>query len=130
MEAEQWASHIVTSGHRAETLLQVLEAWAAHVVHLYEDIHERSEGSWGAHDYVAALFIRDRVEAGLVSTEFRPAVVQAVDALFEAFTVEDEAMLLDPVQARPDAGGPWWSRVPASGPVRDELDQIRKNLSQ
>ncbi|MEV8610006.1 hypothetical protein AB0383_19110 [Amycolatopsis sp. NPDC051373] len=82
---------------------------------------------WTENDLAAALFMRDFVEDALAGLEpeladrVRPGVT-AADDLFRSFTVEDPGDRMAKVAHIDLAGrGWWWFRVPASGPIAQDL---------
>lgn len=115
-------------GHKL-TVLQLIESWSSHVLRLYLERNETLESVivWGMYDLVAALFLRDRLERGLVAagcTSRVPAMVRAADELFLSFTTDDEAGLVSKLEpVAPDASW-WWRRIPTCGPVAEELASL------
>lgn len=115
---------------RVRTMQALVDGWQRHVARLAEEIRGpvRKE-TWGAHDYFAALSLRDHIESGrsglhrsqdhLVST----AVAEA-DELLRVITEKDRGGLV----IRYGEPGPipfsrwWWRRIPTGGLVREELD--------
>jgi hypothetical protein len=114
----------------------VMDAWAGHVLRLWRECdtsYEETPGAWGAHDLVAALYIRDRVGVGLVACGCdQPTlpVVDATDELYKSFTVEDEGDSLLLVGYEVPRSPWWWRRVPARGPVVVELAEIAKRRAR
>jgi hypothetical protein len=104
-------------------------------------LHRRTvELVWGAHDWIAALYIRDRVQHAVDSRPAHddvPATVQVTDELFRSFTTPDERHLLQRLADDSPREPWWWGRIPKSGPVASDLsafapsgrDQRRKGHS-
>jgi hypothetical protein len=117
--------------HVELALGELLDGWAAHI-RRFHDESKRScadRDTWGTHDYVAALNLRDALERGLglLGNGDRVAALQEMTELdqhFEALTEPDASALLRAyaVDGIPDTHW-WWHRVPKRGPVREELDQ-------
>ena len=111
------------------SLYDLLLGWREHVNKLISDLSRdvNDHSVWGAHDLVAALVIRDHVEEGskFLDGPLRGMVdrfVAKIDKDFEHFTELDGQGSLRRVDGRnvlPDSW--WWRRVPASGPVHEEL---------
>ena len=110
------------------SLLYVVEAWAAHVLKLFEEHRVSSIGeAWGVHDFIAALYLRDQLEAalrGIPGIDREPALVRVTDHLLMSFTAEDSGRRLNRVRPTVPSDPWWWRRLPTSGPVALELDQI------
>ena len=121
---------------RTWTLGDLMDAWAGRVLRFLRELdtsYDETPSAWGAHDLVAALYTRDRVEAGLAVTpsdDRRLAVVEATDELFRLFTVEDDADSLLLVGYDIPRSPWWWRRVPARGPVVIELTEIADRLAR
>lgn len=129
MRSLDLTSSLVDLGEgRATPLLELVDAWAGHVLRLFHearaDVDPRN--AWGLHDFVAALHIRDRVQQGLdqlPDDPQPPATVQAVDELFLSFTANVVGRLVAAVRDLPDQPW-WWDRVPVGGPVITDLAEI------
>jgi hypothetical protein len=129
MRSADIISLTVRSGRRDALLLDLFDSWAAHVLHLVREVESFDpKQAWGAHDFLAAVYIRDRLDKGLAGTGGTLAPVEVTDELFRRFTRphgERSLRLLDPDV--PD--GPWWwRRVPTAGPVADELSDLHARL--
>jgi hypothetical protein len=79
---------------------------------------------------VAALEIRDRVENALAHLdpplrERARAFVERIDQQYRSFTRDDHQQILGRVLGADLAtrSSWWWSRVPASGPIAEDLTQ-------
>jgi hypothetical protein len=105
-------------------LLGLVDSWARHVLRLANESKEpESVDTWIAHDYLAALYIRDAVERGLLG-ETNPAV-QVTDALLLTFTQTDEFGLLKLLDDEVPRDPWWWRQVPSAGPIADELQALQ-----
>lgn len=88
-------------------------------------------GIWGGDDLVGSYHLRDAIESGLdlldAATGFRKvAVLSATDELFQSFTVDDEDGWLRVFDRTLDPGrGWWWQRIPRSGPVLQQMAELR-----
>jgi hypothetical protein len=124
------------SDARTWILGDLVDAWAGHVLRLLRELdtsYDETPSVWGAHDLVAALYMRDWVEAGLAavpSDDRCLPVVEATDELFRLFTVEDDADSLLLVGYDIPRSPWWWRRVPARGPVVIELTEIAERLAR
>jgi hypothetical protein len=118
-------------GDGRQTVLVLMEGWAIRVLRLFEE-HGLSNidevrDTRGIHDFIAALHIRDYLEAGLrtnLRDERDPALVRVTDQLFMSFTLEDTSW----TWVQPDLPSEpwWWHRFPVSGPVALELDELSR----
>ncbi|WP_405055943.1 hypothetical protein OG474_24740 [Kribbella sp. NBC_01505] len=114
---------------RSLDLVELLKAWMVHVAKIESDMSLPSSDRsvWGAHDFIAALYLRDFLGVGLsdldedLRARIESAVVE-VDHRFSSYTEPDSSRVLQRVDRRkqPDPGW-WWRRIPRSGPARDEL---------
>lgn len=107
----------------------LVKAWGQHVQKLVDD--QRKEicepDVWGIHDYIAALYIRDRLSIECARQqsavpEADRSLLETVDRAFEAFTEPDHERLL--IRLEPivyDNSRWWWGRIPKMGPARQEL---------
>ena len=114
----------VDVGHGRQSLLfELIDGWAGHVARLWDEAHQAdSLDAWGVHDYVAALYLRSKVERGLLQADIAPpAVLSVADQLFREFTVVDESGALARIEPSPNTDGWWWSRIPKLGPVAGAL---------
>jgi hypothetical protein len=107
-------------------LLDIVDSWARHVLRLAVEAAappDPTANTWGAHDYIAALHIRDRLEHALSTTQpvVELACVAATDELFRRFTVIDESGKLRGCGVDVPLEPWWWQRVPAEGPVAEDL---------
>ncbi|WP_146605647.1 hypothetical protein [Micromonospora craterilacus] len=120
---------VSASPGRGIGLVDLVGAWREHLSKLESDLlaplDDRS--IWGAHDYVAALVIRDLIAQGFAQLSFdmRPRIERAVaelDQRFMNFTEPDPEGYAERIDGRvkPDREG-WWYRIPKGGPVREEM---------
>lgn len=101
-------------------------AWAQHVDRLAKESgskYSHEDDVWGVYDFVAALWIRERLESRLIGdATLREELSANSDEMFLQFTRNDDdgrlAEYIDP--ASTDLGW-WWRRIPQSGPVADDL---------
>ncbi len=117
---------------RTKTLAELVNGWDEHVKRLRAEEHRSSEDPsvWGAHDYLAALHLRDLVIAGADQSpseirEVALRLVASVDEAFRAFTEPDSVGVVDRFSGEQHSESEWWwKRLPKSGPVREELLHI------
>jgi hypothetical protein len=123
----------VEFGPRGFPLLDLLDDWAARVLKLYTDARERAlfddPKTWGVHDFIGSLYLRDAIERGIKSVTGSDGSVTittlaAIDALLRSFTVDDDRQILRHLE--PDAPREpwWWRRLPATGPIAMEVARI------
>lgn len=118
-----------TSRSSRGSFRELATAWTQHVQRLVseqdKDIAESSV--WGIHDYIAALYIRDRVSVARESgqeiiSEKDMSQLDLVDRDFTVYTELDHGSLLTKIEpVEPDDSAWWWRRIPRKGPVRQEL---------
>jgi len=127
---DELESIAVDMGHgRSRTMAELIGGWQRHVTRLDEESRMPVQRStWGAHDYFAALSLRDWVRDGAssLSSDLKRLVdfrVSDADRLLRHFTDPDARGLVARFgRATPGADAWWWHRIPRSGPVRDELE--------
>ena len=111
--------------------LGLARAWTLHVEKLDADraLPYTDRTVWTEHDLAGALFMRDFVEGALA--RLRPDLagkvrqyVTPADDLFRSFTADDPGDRIAKI-ARIDLTGRgwWWFRVPASGPIVQDLSR-------
>jgi hypothetical protein len=114
---------------RSLSVIELATAWALHVRKIGADrtMSPDDPRTWGPHDLVAALYIRDFL-ADCVSrlpAELRvkaSAAIRPYDEMFQALTQPDSDRLVARVAESSLEGKPWWwHRIPDSGPMLDEL---------
>ena len=119
-------------------LASVLTSWGAQVERLSEEAVAGVEprDARTEHDFVGALYARDRVRRGLgaVSGDLQVVasrLVERFDGQFRDMTEQDTGGLLDLVLVEdvPDTGW-WWRRVPRRGPARAGVDQIAATIAR
>lgn len=107
-------------------LTTVTEAWSAEVTRLYRELTLSllvGPDAWGAYDLVAAYSTRDALAAmGAERGTLRHSLA-AVDEWFKSFTVVVGMSWVGALGIQPGTGW-WWSRVPRSGPVVEELHSM------
>ncbi|MGB3438435.1 MAG: hypothetical protein WBA97_06735 [Actinophytocola sp.] len=115
---------------RTSSLGELIYAWKLHITKLVGDMLRSSEDRtlWGAHDYVAALVLRDSIEAGmdLLGVEDRKiarVLLNDIDSLFKGYTEEDHDGCTSRIIGKESVGlSWWWGRIPRQGPVRREIE--------
>jgi hypothetical protein len=120
---------VAVADQRSLDLANLLQAWKAHVEKLESDLSlpDADRSVWGAHDFIAALYLRDFVEAGIPdipegSSQSVERVIAESDERFRSYTEIDELGWVEHVDGRPDPSrGWWWRRIPIRGPTRKEL---------
>jgi len=129
-KAEHWQNYLTQMNEYAQFKLgDLVEAWRGHIDRLLreQDSTLEDHSVWGAHDYAAALHLRDGVARGLntLPDEGRfdaISLVRSVDEIFMQFTEPDIACLVVRFLATDECRREWWwYRIPTRGPVRDEL---------
>ncbi len=117
-------------GQDPDRTAEAILAWSQHVKRLVEDSRGYARrDSWGAHDFVAALFLRDLV-ASMVGTasggqrDEMSARVRVADAEFLSFTEMDDTRMVqrfadETIEHREW----WWNGRPSAGSIRLELDR-------
>lgn len=103
-----------------------LDGWASAVLQCRADAlsdNDEAGKDRGLDHFFGTVKARDRLEARLGPSELY--VTSAIDALFCSFTVEvdDDWCLLTGLESLAGDGW-WWSRMPASGPVRVEFEGL------
>lgn len=120
---------VAISPSRTLGLADAVRAWWEHVSKLEHDVLlPRDDPSiWGAHDFIAALVIRDVVAAGIarlsmdLKNKLQPAVA-STDQRFLDYTEADSDGCIEKIDGRPNSHrGWWWQRAPKTGPIQDEI---------
>lgn len=124
------------SDSRETSFKFLIDSWASHVERIRrESIKPDSLTSWGGHDYVAALHIRNMIEASWdrlpesVRARAR-ADVDVTDESLREFTELCETNVISQFAGEPARSDWWWSRVPLTGPVREEIDHWFANKAR
>ncbi len=110
-------------------VMDLLRAWWEHLSKFEADLSLPSgdRSIWGAHDYIAALILRDHLAAAIsridpIRKSQIESVVAEIDQLFIEFTERDDDGCIERADGRQDPGrGWWWKRIPGRGPVRAEF---------
>ncbi|SEC52144.1 hypothetical protein SAMN04489727_4054 [Amycolatopsis tolypomycina] len=110
-------------------VLDLLVAWALHVRKIGADRAKPASDRdvWGAHDLVAAMFLRSFLAVCLeeLPQPLHGKVAEQVarhDERFKSMTRPDDERLLEQVAGEDLSAKPWWwHRVPDSGPIAEEL---------
>lgn len=126
--------NLVNIGHgQALSMFDLILGWIRHVEKLkHESLQDQSGNlySWNEHDYVAALFIRDFIQEGILelSGSVRTAVEKLVeqgDEEYLSFTRPGYLATLSRVaEIDPAARGWWWDRAPTSGAIAENLNRF------
>ena len=118
----------VSFGGKPMSLIDLVDAWAQHVLRLYGERNETFESSpdaWGIWDLGAAYIIREALSSGMSGRELeRPPALVAVDELLKSFT---HTRSPDWKELMNEERGPgwWWDRIPTSGPVLAEYSSAK-----
>ncbi|GAB2737948.1 hypothetical protein [Kitasatospora kifunensis] len=105
-------------------------AWAAQVARIDADraLPPFDRTAWNAYDLAGALFLRDHLATALAKLpsdlreRLEQAIVQEVDDHYRSFTVVDDGRRMEQIAQLELVGrGWWWFRVPANGPIADDL---------
>ena len=118
---------------RSLSVIELMAAWALHVNKIGADRTALPDdpATWGPHDLVAALYIRDFLAecVSRLSTELGDRVGAAIrpyDDMFRSVTQLDRDHLVARVAEMSMIDKPWWwHRIPDSGPMLDELLAFR-----
>lgn len=126
----------VRFGPRTFLLLNMIDDWARRVVKFASDTADdpHPEGAivWGFHDMVLAFEFREMIESS------RPrendvvadiAVLDAADLLLMKITEADGRALYERIYPNAVTPNWWWDRLPTTGPVRAEAEEILGNLT-
>ena len=124
-------------GSRQVSLLDLVDDWAQRVVKFASDIAETrslDEGTtWGFHDIVGAFQLRDAIESSVPKQEGGTAadiaVLQATDLLLMKLTEDGGRPLYQRIYPEDVTPRWWWDRLPTVGPVREEAEEIRRNVT-
>jgi hypothetical protein len=123
-------------GGKAWPVLELIDAWAARVLKLLNDIDAglttADAEAWSIHDLIGSFYLRDSIENSLSSVKGvaagrRVASLEAVDRLFRGMTTEDAYGIVRLVEQDGPGDGWWWNRVPSAGPIADEIREIVLN---
>lgn len=126
---------IKISHDRRISLLSLVNGWAEHVNRLeteHSSKHASDPTSWTVWDYIAALKLRDWTEEGIASlpeplgAKIRAHLTES-DAKLRSFTHPDDDVFARFASEIADEDlfekSWWWTRVPASGPVQEDLTE-------
>ncbi len=125
---------LVNIGHgRTLSMFDLILGWIQHVDKLKRESLQDQSGDpyrWNEHDYVAALFIRDFIQEGILelSGPLRTAVEKLVaqgDEEYLSFTQPGYRTILSRVaEVDPAERGWWWDRAPTSGSIAENLNRF------
>ena len=126
---------------RKISLITLIKGWVKHVERLeseHSSKHASDPETWTAWDYIATLLLRDHIEEAIASvsdplgSKIR-VWIKMVDAELCSFTQTDDSGIFARFASEAAtedlfSKGWWWSRVPVSGPVREELKEWAQNM--
>lgn len=119
---------------RMLTLGQLMASWATRVSRVAEEMPAPVVlSTWGAHDYFAALAVRDFLQAGAAQLNAEQLVeleerVGPTDGLLRRITEPDEKGLVVRFgEVAPSRQHWWWARLPMTGLIREELEAWLSN---
>ena len=126
---------MVSLGDRELPLDEAISSWVAEVRRIHADLGVPGSDPdvWGAHDYLGLLHGRTLIQTTIDRLGIAPAGAALLrlaegEALLRSFTRDDKSGVLIRF-ARGDIGEEWWwTRIPTSGPVREELDSFDRQL--
>lgn len=123
MVGEAWSSGL----RNGTTFGSAIEGWSLHVVRIGREMSAPPTlERWSADDYVAALFLRDRVENALEQVwnrDSQPAILETADSFFRSISEPIDSLLFLEWNAPTDRW--WWKRVPKFGPIREDIDLVQ-----
>jgi hypothetical protein len=127
---EVFKSTNVPLGHgRSRSVWDLLIGWSYHVDRIDAEMDlqgEAAHDAWNVFDYVAALIVRDFTADGLglltgEALSEAGRIVTETDEILKSLTVADGQGLLLNFAAEDAGEGWWWKRIPASGPIHEQL---------
>ncbi len=114
---------------RTLTMEQLAKGWEGHIQRLIRESGEpENKGTWGAHDYFAALHLRRFIARGSAQLDedlvlLVSARVLKTDAALQEWTEDDlPGLVARFADVTPEADEWWWRRIPRTGLVRQQLD--------
>lgn len=136
--SELEANKIMLGGNTERNTIDLAAAWAENVkkIDLDRTLPVSDRSVWNEHDLAGALFLRDHLDKSL--GQLRPALrermvryVAEADERFRSFTMDDPGQCMARVADVDLAGRSWWwFRVPATGPIAQDLSRYRDPLSE
>lgn len=125
------ANTIRLGGDTERNTIELAVGWAANVrkIDLDRALPASDRSVWNEHDLAGALFLRDHLDRSL--SQLRPALrermeryVAEADERFRSYTVDDTGKRMAIIAEIDPAGRSWWwYRVPASGPIAQDLSR-------
>lgn len=122
--------HVDLPSGRTLTMQELVDGWRRHITRLAEEMRGPiGKETWGAHDYFAALSLRDLIESarsgvGHDQDRLISASVAGADELLRAITEDDPGDVVvrygEPESSLSSRW--WWHRLPTGGLVREELE--------
>jgi hypothetical protein len=130
------------STDRKISLISLVKGWAKHVDRLeteHSSTHASDPCSWTVWDYIAALLLRDRIAETItlisdpLGSKTRAWVEKKPDAKLYSFTQADDSGIFarfasEIAEENLFSKGWWWSRVPVSGPVHEDLEEWAQSM--
>jgi hypothetical protein len=129
-ELAEFAARPVRLGaDRSLDALELTASWASRVEKIDRDrnLPWADRTVWNEHDLAGSLFVRDFLQEAIDGLpaplqERLAAIVGTSDQRFRSYTVEDPVGRMGRVADVDLAGrGWWWSRVPGTGPIAQDL---------
>jgi hypothetical protein len=120
------------------TVAQLLDGWAGSLRRIHSSLTTPADPwptfRWGAFDYVRALRHRTDLHAALAPLLRDPRqgfdVLDALDGWFRSFTMDDVDHVLGLVEEDAPTDLWWWSRVPVSGAILNDLLRYQADPTQ
>lgn len=118
---------VSVSQDRSITVENLLIGWQQHIRRLHrEATGVAATDAWGMDDYVAALCLRDFLasaedDLGPAHARELAEAVRGADHLLLSFTVADPDRVVQRASGIDAGSGWWWARMPASGPVVEDM---------
>lgn len=127
--AEIEATSITLGGNTRRNPIELAIAWENSVKKIDADrgLPSSDRSVWSEHDLAGTLFLRDHLEKVLQQLppslrERMERYVAEADGLFRSYTVEDpEHRMLRVADVGAQGRKWWWSRIPSSGPIAEDL---------
>lgn len=116
-------------GSQPADLVENLEGWAGSILRVRRESRETADSCpdyWGPFDLVGMYHQRERLDAELADARPGSRVLEALDELLLTICEEVGTSWVSAIGLGDELGsGWWWGFVPASGPLRSELEERR-----